>query len=127
MRRENPGGRSQATLPAAQQGSPAGHCEPLAICFSDNSPPDKPAGPLPKHRRPSRDHIERSTAELRTGLETLQEDDARVAAELTEFRVELATVAERTGGRSLEANVALLRNNARTAAAVATAMASAGR
>ena len=39
----------------------------------------------------------------------------------------LSTVAARTGGRSLEANVALLRNNARTAAAVAAAMASAGR
>ena len=39
----------------------------------------------------------------------------------------LSSVAERTGGRSLEANVALLRNNARTAAAVAAAMASAGR
>ncbi|HVG44757.1 MAG TPA: pseudouridine-5'-phosphate glycosidase [Longimicrobium sp.] len=38
----------------------------------------------------------------------------------------LSSVAERTGGRSLEANVALLRNNARTAAAVAAAMASAG-
>ena len=35
----------------------------------------------------------------------------------------LSTVAERTGGRSLEANVALLRNNARTAAEVATALA----
>jgi len=39
----------------------------------------------------------------------------------------LSTVAERTGGRSLEANVALLRNNARTAAAVAAAMAADGR
>ncbi|MFL5538868.1 MAG: pseudouridine-5'-phosphate glycosidase [Longimicrobiaceae bacterium] len=39
----------------------------------------------------------------------------------------LSTVAERTGGRSLEANVALLRNNARVAAAVAAAMAAAGR
>lgn len=39
----------------------------------------------------------------------------------------LSTVAERTAGRSLEANVALLRNNARVAAAVAAAMASAGR
>ena len=39
----------------------------------------------------------------------------------------LGAVAERTGGRSLEANVALLRNNARVAAAVAAAMASAGR
>ncbi len=35
----------------------------------------------------------------------------------------LKTVAERTGGRSLEANVALLRNNARVAAAVAAAYA----
>jgi pseudouridine-5'-phosphate glycosidase len=39
----------------------------------------------------------------------------------------LSSVAERTGGRSLEANVALLRNNARTAAAVAAAMAADGR
>jgi len=39
----------------------------------------------------------------------------------------LSSVAERTAGRSLEANVALLRNNARTAAEVAAAMASAGR
>jgi pseudouridine-5'-phosphate glycosidase len=36
----------------------------------------------------------------------------------------LSSVAERTGGRSLEANVALLRNNARIAAEVAAAMAS---
>ena len=35
----------------------------------------------------------------------------------------LRAVAERTGGRSLEANVALLRNNARVAARVATALA----
>ncbi|HEX2205388.1 MAG TPA: pseudouridine-5'-phosphate glycosidase [Longimicrobium sp.] len=35
----------------------------------------------------------------------------------------LRAVAERTGGRSLEANVALLRNNARTAAQVAAALA----
>jgi pseudouridine-5'-phosphate glycosidase len=35
----------------------------------------------------------------------------------------LTTVARRTGGRSLEANVALLRNNARVAAAVAAAYA----
>ena len=39
----------------------------------------------------------------------------------------LSSVAERTAGRSLEANVALLRNNARTAAAVAAAMAADGR
>jgi pseudouridylate synthase len=36
----------------------------------------------------------------------------------------LSTVAQRTGGRSLEANVALLRNNARVAARVAAALAS---
>jgi pseudouridine-5'-phosphate glycosidase len=35
----------------------------------------------------------------------------------------LRAVAESTGGRSLEANVALLRNNARVAAAVAVALA----
>jgi pseudouridine-5'-phosphate glycosidase len=34
-------------------------------------------------------------------------------------------VAERTGGRSLETNVALLRNNARVAAQVASALSSA--
>ncbi|HEV7589130.1 MAG TPA: pseudouridine-5'-phosphate glycosidase [Longimicrobium sp.] len=39
----------------------------------------------------------------------------------------LSSVAERTEGRSLEANVALLLNNARTAAAVAAAIASAAR
>jgi pseudouridine-5'-phosphate glycosidase len=37
----------------------------------------------------------------------------------------LSAVAERTGGRSLETNVALLRNNARVAAQVATALAQA--
>jgi len=37
----------------------------------------------------------------------------------------LSAVAERTGGRSLETNVALLRNNARVAAQVASALASA--
>ncbi|HYH82637.1 MAG TPA: pseudouridine-5'-phosphate glycosidase [Longimicrobium sp.] len=36
----------------------------------------------------------------------------------------LSTVAERTGGRSLETNVALLRNNARVAAQVSSALAS---
>ncbi|HEX5520376.1 MAG TPA: pseudouridine-5'-phosphate glycosidase, partial [Longimicrobiaceae bacterium] len=41
--------------------------------------------------------------------------------EITPFL--LAAVAEATGGRSLEANVALLRNNARVAAEVATAIA----
>jgi pseudouridine-5'-phosphate glycosidase len=41
--------------------------------------------------------------------------------EITPFL--LAAVAEETGGRSLEANVALLRNNARVAAEVATAIA----
>ncbi|HEX2093195.1 MAG TPA: pseudouridine-5'-phosphate glycosidase, partial [Longimicrobiaceae bacterium] len=35
----------------------------------------------------------------------------------------LRVVAEETGGRSLEANVALLRNNARVAASVAAALA----
>jgi pseudouridine-5'-phosphate glycosidase len=39
----------------------------------------------------------------------------------------LSSVAERTAGRSLEANVALLRNNARVAAAIAAAMALDGR
>jgi pseudouridine-5'-phosphate glycosidase len=43
--------------------------------------------------------------------------------EITPFL--LAAVAEATGGRSLEANVALLHNNARVAAEVATAIASA--
>jgi pseudouridine-5'-phosphate glycosidase len=37
----------------------------------------------------------------------------------------LSAVAERTGGKSLEANVALLRNNARVAAQIATSLASA--
>jgi len=39
----------------------------------------------------------------------------------------LQAVAERTGGRSLEANVALLRNNARVAAQVAAAIAATAR
>ena len=59
--------------------------------------------------------------------DALREAEARGirGKEVTPFL--LSSVAERTGGRSLEANVALLRNNARTAAAVAAAMASAGR
>jgi pseudouridylate synthase len=59
--------------------------------------------------------------------------DALIAAERQGVRGKevtpflLASVAERTGGRSLEANVALLRNNARTAAQVAAAMTAAAR
>jgi pseudouridine-5'-phosphate glycosidase len=59
--------------------------------------------------------------------DALREAEARGirGKEVTPFL--LSTVAERTAGRSLEANVALLRNNARTAAAVAAAMAADGR
>ncbi|HET7229240.1 MAG TPA: pseudouridine-5'-phosphate glycosidase [Longimicrobium sp.] len=53
-----------------------------------------------------------------------QADDHGIRGkEVTPFL--LSAVAERTAGRSLEANVALLRNNARVAAQVATALASA--
>lgn len=57
--------------------------------------------------------------------DALEEADRRWirGKEVTPFL--LAAVAERTGGRSLEANVALLRNNARAAAEIAAALASA--
>jgi pseudouridine-5'-phosphate glycosidase len=55
--------------------------------------------------------------------DALRQADARGirGKEVTPFL--LGAVAERTGGRSLEANVALLRNNARVAAQVAAALA----
>jgi pseudouridine-5'-phosphate glycosidase len=57
--------------------------------------------------------------------DALSEAEAREirGKEVTPFL--LSAVAERTGGRSLEANVALLKNNARVAAQVAAALASA--
>jgi pseudouridine-5'-phosphate glycosidase len=57
-------------------------------------------------------------------LQAAEEQGIR-GKEVTPFL--LSSVAERTGGRSLEANVALLRNNARVAAAIAAAMAAGGR
>ena len=63
-------------------------------------------------------------AEVETAIRAaLQQADARGirGKEVTPFL--LSAVAERTGGRSLEANVALLRNNARVAAQVAAALA----
>jgi pseudouridine-5'-phosphate glycosidase len=59
---------------------------------------------------------------IRDALDEANERGIR-GKEVTPFL--LSTIAERTGGRSLEANVALLRNNARVAAQVATALASA--
>jgi len=59
---------------------------------------------------------------IRDALEQAEERGVR-GKEVTPFL--LSAVAERTGGRSLEANVALLRNNARVAAQVATSLASA--
>ena len=64
------------------------------------------------------------SAEVETAIRAaLQQADARGirGKEVTPFL--LSAVAERTGGRSLEANVALLRNNARVAAQVAAALA----
>lgn len=57
--------------------------------------------------------------------QALAQADARGirGKEVTPFL--LSAVAEQTGGKSLEANVALLRNNARIAAQVATALAQA--
>jgi pseudouridine-5'-phosphate glycosidase len=76
--------------------------------------------PPAEHALPA-DEVERAIGDA------LLEAEARGirGKEVTPFL--LSSVAERTAGRSLEANVALLRNNARTAAAVAAAMASAGR
>ncbi|HEX8374229.1 MAG TPA: pseudouridine-5'-phosphate glycosidase, partial [Geminicoccaceae bacterium] len=76
--------------------------------------------PPAEHALPS-DEVERAIGDA------LQEAEGRGirGKEVTPFL--LSSVAERTAGRSLEANVALLRNNARTAAAVAAAMAFAGR
>jgi len=59
---------------------------------------------------------------IRAALEQADERGIR-GKEVTPFL--LSAVAERTGGRSLEANVALLRNNARVAAQVASALSSA--
>jgi pseudouridylate synthase len=61
---------------------------------------------------------------IREALRGAEEQGIR-GKEVTPFL--LRAVAERTGGRSLEANVALLRNNARTAAQVAAAIAAEGR
>jgi pseudouridylate synthase len=58
---------------------------------------------------------------IRAALEQAEQRGIR-GKEVTPFL--LSRVAERTGGKSLEANVALLRNNARTAAQVATALVS---
>ena len=72
--------------------------------------------PPPEHALPA--------AEVETAIRAaLAQADARGirGKEVTPFL--LTAVAEATGGRSLEANVALLRNNARVAAQVAAAMA----
>ncbi|HEU4559409.1 MAG TPA: pseudouridine-5'-phosphate glycosidase [Longimicrobium sp.] len=58
---------------------------------------------------------------IREALELADQQGIR-GKEVTPFL--LSAVAERTGGKSLEANVALLRNNARTAAQVAAALVS---
>ncbi|HEX7242970.1 MAG TPA: pseudouridine-5'-phosphate glycosidase, partial [Longimicrobiaceae bacterium] len=62
-------------------------------------------------------------AAIRRALERAESDGVR-GKEVTPFL--LRAVAEETGGRSLDANVALLRENARVAAAVAGAVAGVG-
>ena len=63
-------------------------------------------------------------AEIERAIHTALDEAAErgiTGKEVTPFL--LAAVADRTGGRSLEANVALLLNNARVAAEIAVAMA----
>ena len=73
--------------------------------------------PIPEANALPRDEIE---SEIDAALEAA--DRARVhGAAVTPFL--LATLGETSSGRTLDANVALLRNNARVAAAIATALA----
>jgi pseudouridine-5'-phosphate glycosidase len=72
--------------------------------------------PPPEHALPA------AEVEATIQVALAQAERKRVRGkEVTPFL--LRAVAERTGGRSLEANVALLRNNARVGAAVAVALA----